>query len=294
MRQQNLSAMKDAKRDYWQRVITRIFHKGLETYVILRIWDLLDDNRIKFVPQQNVIRPNGKRALVDLYLPQIDFAVEVNEPYHNKTKKKDHKRNFHVAKRLRAKVRTIDCSKSLDDVHSQISCVVNEIRKRVMRKGDEFIPWYGLDEYRARYHRVKDVLEIGEDFFDNSDEICRAFNLPIKKRGWQRAGGSEALRDGETILWWPRANSKLWKNEVVGNGRIIYEMKREPKGRVNHVAKVWMSAQKRIVFFYDKDPVFGWWRYRFMGLYHLDREKSKTKCVWIREKVVLRISDYSV
>ena len=285
--------VKDAKLDYWERVITRIFHKGLETYVILRIWSLLDDDRVKFVPQQNVMLPNKKRALVDLYLPQIDIAIEVNEPYHLKTQKRDRKRNSSIAKRLVAKVYTIDCSKPMTEVHARISEVVNEIRKRIIAKGEDFSPWLGLDEFRAKYHRAKDIMSVDEDYFENSDEICRTFNMPIKKRGWRRAGGSDVLRDGMTSLWWPIANNKVWKNEVSDGGRIIYEAKREKNGRASHVAKVKAGNQKRIVFFHDKDPVFGWRRYKFLGLYHLDKAKSRSKCVWVRDDSVVRISDYS-
>ena len=35
-----------------------------------------------FKGQQEVLLPNGKHALADLYLPQLNIFVEVNEPYH--------------------------------------------------------------------------------------------------------------------------------------------------------------------------------------------------------------------
>lgn len=61
----------DYQLEYMEHLFFCIKHKKTESYVIHRIWDKLDDMRIRFVVQQKVELPNGRYALADLYLPQI-------------------------------------------------------------------------------------------------------------------------------------------------------------------------------------------------------------------------------
>lgn len=83
----------DYQLDYMEHLFYRIKHKKTENYVIHRIWDKLDDTRIRFVVQQRVELPHGKYALADLYLLQIGVFVEINEPFHTYQKKEDDYRN---------------------------------------------------------------------------------------------------------------------------------------------------------------------------------------------------------
>lgn len=72
----------DYQLDYMEHLFSNIKHKRTESYVIHRIWNKLDDARILFKVQQEVRLPNGKYALADLFLPQLNIVVEVNEPFH--------------------------------------------------------------------------------------------------------------------------------------------------------------------------------------------------------------------
>lgn len=88
----------DYQLDYMEHLFFSIKHKKTESYVIHRIWDKLDDMRIRFVVQQKVELPNGRYALADLYLPQIGIFVEINEPFHAFQKKEDDYRNENIIK----------------------------------------------------------------------------------------------------------------------------------------------------------------------------------------------------
>ena len=59
----------DYKLEYMERLFAKIGKKKTESYVISRIWHLLDDDRVKFVVQQYIRRTQDKYALADLYLP---------------------------------------------------------------------------------------------------------------------------------------------------------------------------------------------------------------------------------
>ena len=68
-----------SKQDYIYRSLKKVSHKGWETFVISRIIHGLDDDDIEFVTQQLVRLSDESRALTDLYFPQFDLHVEVDE-----------------------------------------------------------------------------------------------------------------------------------------------------------------------------------------------------------------------
>ena len=78
----------DYQLDYMERLFYKIKFKKTESYVIHRIWDKLDDARIRFEIQQPIKLPNGNTVLADLYLPQLGIFIEVNEPYHENEQQK--------------------------------------------------------------------------------------------------------------------------------------------------------------------------------------------------------------
>lgn len=89
------------------RMLTKISHKRLESYVIHRIWNVLDNPDIHFVFQQYVVRKSGKYALADLYLSQLGVVIEINEPAHYKNQEADNIRNAEISKHVDVEV--IDC-----------------------------------------------------------------------------------------------------------------------------------------------------------------------------------------
>lgn len=68
--------------DYMERLFAKISKKKTESYVISRLWHQLNDDRVKFVVQQYIKRTQDKYALADLYLPQLNMFIEINEPFH--------------------------------------------------------------------------------------------------------------------------------------------------------------------------------------------------------------------
>ena len=133
----------DYKLTYLSKILSKIDKKGFETYVITRIWNKLDNLDVKIICQQYVKRDNGY-ALLDLYFPQINFGVEVNESHHNKpvqaTDDEIRKRDVETAVGVELKV--VDCSKSIDEVHQQIDNIVAMINNRIAIASN-FKPWSG-------------------------------------------------------------------------------------------------------------------------------------------------------
>lgn len=55
-----------------EHLFDSIKNKKTESYVIHRIWNKLDDDRVRFVTQQKIPLPNGKYALADPYASPVE------------------------------------------------------------------------------------------------------------------------------------------------------------------------------------------------------------------------------
>ena len=71
------------KKEYIANQLKRTFNKKYENYCITRIYHLLKRNDVQIITQQMFKRKeDGKIALADLYFPQINLSIEIDEPHH--------------------------------------------------------------------------------------------------------------------------------------------------------------------------------------------------------------------
>lgn len=275
----------DLRLNYLVYSFKTISYKPFESYVIQRIWHRLGDDRVQFVLQQYINRgEKSKYAFADLYLPQVKMVVEVNEKYHYSTdeqKERDAMRNAEIAKRGKLDVRVINCEQPLIAVHQDIEKVVEEIRQRIKKLGDKFIPWNGYILRNASYYKEKGVLNVKDDIYVNTiDEACDIFDIKAKHKGFLRAAGADI--DDKTMLWAPDTNNRLWNNELSEDGTLIAEYPRKDNSYPNHVPyALSTSDHKRVVFFRQRDD-FGLNLYKFVGVFMLDvnRTKKENKTYW--------------
>ena len=68
----------DEELDYYATIFKKIRNKRYEFFVISRIVHLLNDRALEFTTQQ-LVRTDKGRFLLDLYFPQLKFAIEVDE-----------------------------------------------------------------------------------------------------------------------------------------------------------------------------------------------------------------------
>lgn len=114
----------DYKLEYMERLFAKIGKKKTESYVISRIWHQLDDDRVKFVVQQYIKRTQDKYALADLYLPQLNIFIEINEPFHKHNVEVDKVRNREILSVTHSKPIVIDCDCNIQEIHRQVTDVV--------------------------------------------------------------------------------------------------------------------------------------------------------------------------
>ncbi len=268
----------DNRLKYLVQSFKSISHKPFETYVIQRIWHRLGDERVQFVLQQYVNRgEKNKYALADLYLPQVKMVVEVNEEYHYTTeeqKEHDALRNAEVAKRGKVDVHVVNCDQPLDKVHSDIDAIVDEIRSRIDKMGDKFVPWDGYVLHSAKYYQDKKQLSVADNIYVQTiDEACDIFGIKAKHKGFLRAAGADI--DEKTMLWAPDAANRLWDNKLLEDGNLIAEYPKKDNSYPNHVPyALSTSDHKRVVFFRQRDD-FGLNLYKFVGVFMLDVVRTK-------------------
>ncbi len=284
----------DFKLDYMARMFRKISHKRFETYVIQRIWHRLDDSRVRFVTQQYVKRPqDDDYALADLYLPQVNIVVEINEPYHydENQHKRDAIRNAEVSKIAGVQVFVVDCRKPMAELHQYIEHIVGVIRQKVNQLGDKFIPWMGLDEHTPAYYQRKGYLAVDDDeYVETIDEICEIFHTKAKHKGFLRAGVAP-LHDN-TELWFPNAENKQWHNELMEDGAYILEYPEKVDKRNAWFQGKMQENPRMITFFKYKDDL-GFKYYKFVGVFEIDKARSaaENRCYWKRMAKVVNLED---
>lgn len=280
----------DYQLDYMERLFWEIRCKKTESYVIHRIWDRLNDDRIRFEIQQKVKFPNGKIALADLYLPQLGIFVEVNEPYHESQKEADDFRNKELIDVTQCTQYIIRCGNpdkpgewlSLQKIHEQIDQCVELIKEKIAHTPD-LKPWSTSEWLTVEYHKQKGVLHVG-DSLRTIDDVCAVFGAVPKHRGFLRVGATPVPGKNDLDIWYPIANNgKGWINERRQSDEVIAEYHENEAKRISHVSTVVTENKQRVVFFRDEDAL-GMVLYRFLGVYQLDIPESKkqNKCIWKR------------
>ncbi len=279
----------DYKLEYMTRLFAKISKKKTETYVINRIWHQLDDDRVKFVVQQYIRRTQDKYALADLYLPQLGIFIEINEPFHKNNTEVDRVRNEEISHVTHSEPIVIDCDNSIEEIHSQISNVVQQIKQAIAEQGDKFIPWDGGSTLSVEYHRNKGYLKVDEhEYVRTIDEAFAIFGAKAKHRGFLRVAGASVPNKPNEVVWCPSSGHRIWYNELSEDGLEIREYnKTDEQTRKKHVERYLSDNQRRVTFFREKDEL-GFCFYRFVGVFELNKDKSEqeNKCVWER------ISDY--
>lgn len=279
----------DFKLEYMERLFAKISKKKTESYVISRIWHQLDDDRVKFVIQQYIRRTQDKYALADLYLPQLNIFIEINEPYHKDKngvlREIDKIRNEEILNITHSKPIVIDCDCDITEIHRQITDVVNLIRQRITDLGDSFTPWDEANTLTVEYHRNKGYLKVEDnECLRTTEDVAAVFGTKPKHRGFLRASGAAVPNRKNEIVWWPNTEHRLWCNQLSEDGMYIYEYPKAEDKRAEHLAH-WLSAteETRVTFLRYKDDL-GFCFYRFVGVFRLDKEKSiqENKCVWER------------
>lgn len=278
-------------------LLTKVKHKQYEHFVVSRIIHELCDTDVKVVSQQLVRRPNG-RALLDLYFPQINVSLEVDEPQHEDERRKsqDALRSRDIIeatnlteKRIKVtdqygKIRSLaELASQTDDFLGYVGSKVEEARIQGCWK-----PWDFDNELTSKPHLERGYIDAREDVLvrKHTDAI-ELFGVNLK--GHMRGGWTPPKKTGLAMVWFPRLYlNGEWDNSLSDDGLTIIERRLGSNVPYQPVSGERVRSHRRAVFARREEPLIGT-LYRFVGVFEFDAAASRSEGAAVYFKVANRI-----
>lgn len=129
------------KLEYVARSLSRGTNKIYETYVINAIYQKADNPNLIIETQKEIKLENGYRPLIDLFLSQLNIAIEVDEGYH--ANEEQHKHDIWREKSINSQIskpcignyiqfeRVIAHDVSLEEINARIDEIVDLIKNKI-------------------------------------------------------------------------------------------------------------------------------------------------------------------
>lgn len=285
------------KIEYITNQLKKTFGKKYENYCITRIYSLVNRNDVKIVTQQLFKRKGKNIALADLYFPQINLWVEIDEGHHENQVKSDKIRTKEVIEmnkissevkkkyealeevinpELEEPYRIVVYNKSLEEINKQIDIIVEEINNRILKMGDKFIPWINVNSNPEDFIE-KGIIKVSDNAkFKTIDTIGKLFNME-KVPFNQKLHGYINVKNN-IYYWCPtlkivgdECENNAWENEISEDGNIIYENQKEKSS--HYISDVIEEQPIRYIFTKYKDET-GNMIYKFKGVFDLDTTET--------------------
>lgn len=261
------------KRDFIIRQIAKTNKKNYENYIVTRIYHLLNRIDVKIKTQQYVNRPEG-HALTDLYFPQLNLHVEIDEPFHNKQVSLDINRETEIIQATEHEIYRIKVTEDLSSINQQVGDLVELIRKKITKLEEDNVwePWDLDKEFNPNYYRQKGYLDVKENpSFRKIVDACNCLGQDYKavQRAWFK---SKDYPDHN--IWFPKFyQNEEWDNSISKDGKVITEICKNPNNYQKWFSDVCSNKVKRITFPRSIDNL-GFKLYKFVGVFETDTEAS--------------------
>lgn len=270
------------KLEYLIKTFSRTKRKDYENYILNAIWQKMDCLDIRPVTQQYVKGNDNEYYLIDLYFPQINVGVEVDEAFHKKNIESDLKRELTIEEKLSSiredslfELKRIDATLPLQELTKRIEIVSTEINEKIVDK--KIAKW---DTDVSIKERIKKNGYISVDDFYRFRLITDVANQLFFKnyKGYQQASFIVTIDDELTHVWFPTISTKAkeehsqWLNYLNEDWSVITEENiREDGKTVGHEV-----GDLRAVFAKIKDN-FGKFSYRYIGNFRLNEISNDNK-----------------
>lgn len=281
------------KIDYLVKIFSRTKRKDYENYILNAVWQKIDYLDIRPVTQQYVKGDDNNYYLIDLYFPQINVGVEVDEAFHKNNREADLIRELTIEEKLSSirqtnlfELKRIDAALSLEELTQRIEIVAAEIKEKI--QVDKITGW---DWDISIQEHIKKKGYISVDDFHHFRLIKDVANELFFKnyKGYQQAIFKITLNDEPAQVWFPTISTKekeehsQWLNYLNEDWSIITEKNiREDGQSMSHSLR-----EVRVVFAKIKDN-FGRFSYRYIGNFRL-MELSENQRVRTYKKISDRL-----
>jgi len=273
------------KLDYLRRVFAHTKGKTFENYIINQIWAKVEGFGLYPVTQQYVKRPKGY-ALIDLYFPQITFAVEVNENFHKRTIASD-------------QMRMEDIFSSIPDIHVEnvneegvkdyeiVKKQINDVVKKIEHKVNELGPFKWEENWKEKEYekklsaaRKKGKLDVSDSIgFKRIQVTNDIFNMNMSE-GYLQYGKSWFKKSDNEYIWFPHLTKQAkWENSVSNDWNVITEKYIvKDKGNLPRPEGDKSLDKKIIRYTFAKyKDLLGEVSYRFIGIFTIKEFSDKTR-----------------
>jgi len=264
------------KKEYIKRQISRTNRKDYENYVTTRVINFLNDLDIKFITQQYIKRKEGY-ALADLYFPQINYIVEIDEMHHLDNAEADKIRDCDIEDAIGITPERIDvATNDIEGIHKRIDEIVSDIKNLVQQQRDasKWTPWRIEDEISPDFWIQQGKISVEDKVsFYKIVDACKCMGLNYN--GYQRAGANHPY-EANTLIWFP----KLYENDEWDNsydsqeGVILTKNIKSDAERIDHVQKCIEDPVKRRIVFARVEDNLGDTKYRFRGVFEMDSDAT--------------------
>jgi len=277
------------KLEFISRQFSKAEKKRFEHYVVTRIWHLLDDLSIKFVTQQYVTRPNG-RALTDMFFPQLQIHIEIDEGHHKKQIEWDKLREADIINATGHEVFRVDVTKDIATINNEISQIVERLKIKKSNT-QNYKSWDIEAELNPQTYIDKGFIDLNDDCaFRRIVDALNCFG--IKYERWQKGGALHPKENGK-VIWFPKLyKNKEWHNSISDDETEIREISIKPEVTKSHIDKfLKQGCGIRIVFAKVKSPLGGT-MFRFKGEYEFDKSRTNYTDGLFFRRISERVNTY--
>ena len=280
------------KLEFIARQLAKAQNKRYEHYVVNRVWNLLNDFRVKFVTQQFVSRPEG-RAMTDMFFPQLAIHIEVDEGFHKSQIDADKLREADIINATGHQVLRVDVTKDIESINHDIDNIVTIIKDKVSST-EEFEPWDMEAEMDPQTYIDKGYIDVKDNVaFRTVAEGASCFGRDYSA-GMQKTYFPHPVEPNKYLWFLKLYENEKWNNQLSIDEETITEFCKIPELFEKHIDDNVGSVSRihsRIVFARVKGPL-GDLMYRFKGEYEMDVEATNYEVGCIYRRTATRVKTY--
>lgn len=280
------------KKDYLVKTLSRTKRKDYENYVVNRLYSQLDDLDIKPMTQKYVKRTlNGTSgyALIDLYFPQFNIGIEVDEAHHISQEELDRLRTEDIVSAIDGydERRIIVSNRTILEINDDINKETKYIKQKKQNQvaNGTFKKWEEIPT--EIYFKSKEKITIDDDI--EFETINDASNIIF---GTEYNGQQQSyfpiptITNKRVMAWFPKlavekdgqlvAVSSGWNNTLNDEKDTIVEYNENGKN-----ADINMDMLERVTFMKIKNSITGHYNYKFLGIF-IPKQKINGKATYNR------------
>lgn len=278
------------KLEFISRQLAKAENKRYEHYVVTRIWHLLNDTRIKPVTQQFITRPTG-RALTDLYFPQLEIHIEIDEGHHKKQIEADKLREADIINATGHTIFRIDVTQDLEDINKEIDKIVSNLKNKIESLPD-FKAWDLEAEQSPQTYIERGYIDLKDDVaFRTMADAASCFGRDYS-RGLQLSYIPHPTKPRKR-LWFPKLyKNGEWNNQISNDEQTIISTSEIPEYVRENVDKIIAQQNDSVIVFPRVKSPLGDLMYRFKGEYKVDIEVSNYRDGLIYRRISTRVKTY--